>query len=66
MRTEQFRLIVWKDRTQPKEEPLFIELYDHKTDPYETINIAYDDSKIVDDLLNQFNKGWQGNSQQIN
>lgn len=65
MRTEQFRLIVWKDRTQPKEEPLFIELYDHKTDPYETINIAYDDSKIVDDLLNQFNKGWQGNSQQI-
>ena len=65
MRTEQFRLIVWKDRTQPKEDPLFIELYDHKTDPYETINIAYDDSKIVDDLLNQFNKGWQGNSQQI-
>lgn len=65
MRTEQFRLIVWKDRTQPKEDPLFIELYDHKTDPYETINIAYDDSKIVDDLLDQFNKGWQGNSQQI-
>lgn len=65
MRTEQFRLIVWKDRTQPKEEPLFIELYDHKTDPYETINIAYDDSKIVDDLLDQFNNGWQGNSQQI-
>lgn len=65
MRTEQFRLIVWKDRTLPKEDPLFIELYDHKTDPYETINIAYDDSKIVDDLLDQFNKGWQGNSQQI-
>lgn len=65
MRTEQFRLIVWKDRTQPKGDPLFIELYDHKTDPYETINIAYDDSKIVDDLLDQFNKGWQGNSQQI-
>lgn len=62
MRTKRYRLIVWKDRTQPTQAPLFIELYDHKTDPNETNNIAEESKQVVEDLLAQFNKGWKGNS----
>jgi len=61
MRTNQYRIIIWKDYTKPESEPLFIELYDHKNDPTETINIADSKPKVVEKLLNQFNKGWKGN-----
>ncbi|MGB5667902.1 MAG: sulfatase [Maribacter sp.] len=61
MRTEQYRLIVWKDYTQPASEPIFIELFDHETDPNETVNIAGQNPKLVNTLLVQFNKGWKGN-----
>ncbi|WP_298488178.1 sulfatase [uncultured Maribacter sp.] len=61
MRTEQYRLIVWKDYTQPEKEPLFVELYDHKTDPKETVNVAKENPELVKKLLIQFNKGWKGN-----
>lgn len=61
MRTEQYRLIVWKDYTNPKKPPLFIELFDHKNDPNETKNIAYENPKLIKELLVQFNKGWKGN-----
>ncbi|AUS05494.1 sulfatase [Pseudotamlana carrageenivorans] len=40
MRTQQYRLILWKDRQHPKREPVFVELYDHAVDPNETNNIA--------------------------
>lgn len=61
MRTEQYRFIVWKDRANPDKEPIFIELYDHKTDPLETINIAENNPDLVAQLMKRFNKGWQGN-----
>ena len=61
MRTENYRFIVWKDRTQPEKKPVFIELYDHKTDPLETINIADNNPKLVSKLMVQFKKGWEGN-----
>ncbi|MDO6761215.1 sulfatase [Tamlana sp. 2_MG-2023] len=61
MRTARYRFIVWKDYTKPDSEPLFYELYDHKTDPSETKNIADDNPELVKALLAQFNKGWQGN-----
>ncbi|MCL5245655.1 sulfatase [Cellulophaga sp. 20_2_10] len=58
MRTKQYRLIVWKDRNEPKKNPLFIELYNHKLDPSETINIASTKPKLVKKLMLQFNRGW--------
>ena len=61
MRTNQHRLILWKDRTQPQKEPVFIELYDHKKDPKESKNIAKENPELVQLLIKQFNKGWQGN-----
>ncbi|TGV01878.1 sulfatase [Flavivirga rizhaonensis] len=60
MRTEGYRFIVWKDRTNPEKEPIFKELYDHKTDPLETINIAKENPELVSKLMVQFEKGWKG------
>ena len=61
MRTKQYRFIVWKDRTNPEKEPVFVELYNHKTDPSETKNIAANHPELVLQLMKQFNKGWKGN-----
>ncbi|AWG23256.1 iduronate-2-sulfatase [Flavobacterium faecale] len=61
MRTQRYRLIVWKDTKHPKEKPLYVELYDHKKDPTETVNIASANPKEVNQLLKQFEKGWKGN-----
>ncbi len=61
MRTDRYRLVVWKDSAKPASEPLFTELYDHKKDPTETVNIAAKNTKTVKKLLVQFNKGWKGN-----
>ncbi|TMM55765.1 sulfatase [Maribacter algarum] len=61
MRTADHRFTVWKDYTNPEAAPIFFELYDHKTDPNETVNIANDQPELVASLLEQFNKGWEGN-----
>ncbi len=61
MRTGRYRLVVWKDRTRPDEPPLFIELFDHETDPGETRNIAAKEEALVGELMKQFNLGWKGN-----
>ncbi len=60
MRTDQYRLVVWKDWTRPEDEPIFIELYDHKADPSETLNMADKKSALVHRLMVQFNAGWRG------
>ena len=62
MRTKQYRFIVWKDRTNKDLEPVFIELFDHKTDPSESKNIADENPELVKELMTQYNKGWQGNT----
>ncbi|ANW96626.1 iduronate-2-sulfatase [Wenyingzhuangia fucanilytica] len=61
MRTDQYRIIIWKDYQNPEKEPLFIELFDHQKDPKETKNIAKENPEIVKSLIAQFNKGWKGN-----
>ena len=60
MRTDRYRLVVWKDYTKPSAEPLFIELFDHKKDPDETVNVAAKRPELVKRLLKQFEAGWQG------
>ncbi len=61
MRTSKYRFTLWKDYTKPQSKPVYFELYDHTIDPNETINIASENSQIVQNLLTQFNKGWEGN-----
>lgn len=51
VRTEQYRLIAWKDRRDLNKKPIFIELYDSKNDPAETHNIANLHGDIVNELL---------------
>ena len=66
MRTDRYRFIVWKDYTMPESEPIFLELFDHAVDPYETINIASEQPEITSALLSQFNLGWKGNQAKVN
>lgn len=61
MRTKRYRLVLWKDRRAPESEPLFVELYDHKTDPKETVNISLDQPKLVAKLSAQFDAEWKQN-----
>ena len=61
MRTDQHRLVVWKDRKNHKTEPVFIELFNHQSDELETQNIADTHPELVANLLRQFHKGWKGN-----
>ncbi len=60
MRTDRYRLVVWRDHRDPDAEPIFVELYDHKNDPTETVNVAARYPKTVADLLDQFDAGWKG------
>lgn len=60
MRTKDYRLVVWKDRRDLSKAPIYIELYDHKIDPNETKNVVDEQPKVVEQLMAQFEKGWQG------
>ena len=60
MRTDQYRLVLWKDKRDAESEPVFVELYDHATDPHETRNIADENPEVVSSLRKQFKDGWKG------
>jgi len=55
MRTDRYRITCYYQK--PKS---VIELYDHMKDPYETINIAEDNPKIVEQLIPLLEKGNNG------
>lgn len=59
MRTDRYRLVLWRDYRDPDRAPVFVELYDHQHDPGETRNIAVENPQIVKRLTKQFNQGWQ-------
>ena len=59
MRTDRYRLVVWRDRRNVKTEPVFVELFDHQTDPQETRNVAAANAKLVQKLIKQHDAGWQ-------
>lgn len=61
MRTDRYRLIVWRDREVSTDEPEYVELYDHAVDPDETQNIATLHPDIVKRLTKQLNQGWRAN-----
>lgn len=60
MRTDRYRLVIWKDVAHPDAKPVFVELYDYREDPSETINFAQQKPKLVTRLMAQFNAGWKG------
>lgn len=55
MRTDRYRLIVWRDRSHPDRKPLYVELYDHENDPLETVNIVAEDDALTARLMAKFN-----------
>ena len=59
MRTDRHRLVAWQDTRHPERPPLFVELYDHETDPAETRNIADEHPELVAGLLEQLRGGWR-------
>ncbi len=61
MRTDRYRFTVWVDRSDHSKIDA-IELYDHQLDPQENTNIAKvpAHTELVQQLLAQWRKGWQG------
>ena len=53
MRTDRYRYTAWLDRRSPTVEPLAEELYDHETDPNETVNVANANPEITQAHLKQ-------------
>ena len=59
MKTDRYRLTRWRDRKSG--EVRAMELYDHEVDPQENENIAQraQNKQLVDQLLEQLNRGWK-------
>ncbi|WP_430438281.1 sulfatase [Neorhodopirellula lusitana] len=65
MRTDRYRLVVWQDYRDASADPIDVELFDHQTDPSETVSIAGDQPELVADLLTQFKAGWKAQLQAV-
>ena len=50
LRTERYRLIEWRDYRDLSKPTIFTELYDHKKDSAETVNVAAKRPKVVKKL----------------
>jgi iduronate 2-sulfatase len=50
LRTERYRLIEWRDYRDLSKPAIFTELYDHKKDSAETVNVAAKRPKVVKKL----------------
>ena len=59
MRTDRYRLVLWLDHRNRDADPIFVELFDHKTDPNESTNIASENHGLVRRLTEQFRAGWE-------
>ncbi|MBN1442153.1 MAG: sulfatase, partial [Planctomycetes bacterium] len=61
MRTDRHHLVRWVHRGQPAGEAVALELYDHETDPMETVNVAArpDLAGLVEKLSAQCIAGWK-------
>lgn len=59
MRTNRYRLVLWRDHRDPTAKPVFVELYDHQADPQETRNVAGRHPELVSKLSQQLDAGWK-------
>jgi len=55
VRSDRYRLILWKDYRDLSQEAIFVELYDHEKDPAETINVAAENPEVVAKLTAELN-----------
>ena len=53
LRSDRYRLVVWRDHRDWKADPIFVELFDHQTDPNETVNVAEANPGLVKTLTEQ-------------
>lgn len=47
LRSDRYRLVLWRDHRDSTGKPVFVELFDHETDPTETVNIAKDHPEVI-------------------
>jgi iduronate 2-sulfatase len=59
MRTDRYRLVVWRDHRDTDAKPVYVELFDHRTDPNETKNVAADRPDLVRRLTKRLDAGWK-------
>lgn len=59
MRTDRYRLVLWRDHRKTKADPVYVELFDHENDPLETNNIAANHPNVVNKLTKQLDQGWK-------
>ena len=59
-RNDRYRLVLWVDKRTRNEKPIAVELYDHQSDPRETVNLATSPqhAKVVDELTAQLQANW--------
>ncbi len=55
LRTNDHRLVLWKDHRDAASEPLFVELFDHRSDPGETLNVSGQHPDAVAELTTKLN-----------
>lgn len=60
MRTDRYRFVLWT-LFEDRDSIVAIELYDHETDPLETINIAPnpENKELIDKLLEEYYPAWE-------
>ncbi len=61
MRTDRYRFTRWVGRNDHSKVDA-VELYDHQTDPLESVNIAHapENAELVGRLTEQWQRGWRG------
>ena len=59
IRTDRYRFIAWKDSRNPAKPPVNMELYDHKKDPNETVNVAATHKRTCKKLLSKIKKEYK-------
>ncbi len=60
MRTDRYRFVRWTDKNDP-EQVAALELYDHRRDPQENVNLANrpEHAKLIEKLTAQLQAGWR-------
>lgn len=56
LRTDRYRFVIWRDHRDAKAKPVFVELYDHETDPGETVNVAGSHPELVKEFAARLNE----------
>ena len=61
MRTDRYRLVLWVDVRDRSADPVAVELYDHKNDPDENVNLAArpECANVVQTLTEKLRRGWR-------